>query len=87
LFREVFELFNDAIARPLQCGLELVVDESLISCRGRFPFKQYMPLKPGKYGFLYKVSKQNARAVIYISLRLFEQYLLQLFLYILPFSV
>ena len=53
----MFELFNEAIAKPVQCGLELVVDETLYSCRGRFPFKQYMPQKPGKYGFLYKASK------------------------------
>ena len=54
--REIFELFNDAIAKPLQCGLDLVIDETLYSCRGRFNFKQYMPQKPGKYGFLYKAS-------------------------------
>ena len=53
----MFELFNEAIAKPLQCGLELVIDETLYSCRGRFPFKQYMPQKPGKYGCLYKASK------------------------------
>ena len=49
-------MFNAAIALPLQCGLEVVIDETLYSCRGRFQFKQYLPLKPGKYGFLYKAS-------------------------------
>lgn len=31
-------------------GPEVTVDERLVPFRGRCPFKQYMPSKPGKYG-------------------------------------
>jgi hypothetical protein len=31
-------------------GGSITVDEQLISTRGRCPFRQYMPGKPGKYG-------------------------------------
>ena len=31
-------------------GPEVTVDERLVPYRGRRPFKQYIPSKPGKYG-------------------------------------
>lgn len=31
-------------------GPEVTVDERLVSFRGRCPFKQHIPSKPGKYG-------------------------------------
>lgn len=56
--RECFELFNEACTKALQCGAELCIDESLQASRGQgFSFKQYMPLKPAKYGLLYRYSE------------------------------
>jgi hypothetical protein len=33
IFREVFELFNDACSRALQCGPEICIDETLYKNR------------------------------------------------------
>ena len=48
--RYVFEewdlnLRNDYTPRP-----HMTVDEQLVCFRGRCPFRQYIPSKPGKYG-------------------------------------
>lgn len=64
--REVFNLFNEACTKHLQCGDELCFDETLYPNRGRgFSFKQYMPAKPSKYGFLYKSLNDGIRAYTY----------------------
>lgn len=53
--REIFELFNAACTKALQCGPELAFDETLYANFGRgFGFKQYMKAKPSKYGMLYR---------------------------------
>ncbi len=53
--REIFELFNAACIKTLQCGSELAFDETLYANFGRgFGFKQFMKSKPAKYGLLYK---------------------------------
>jgi hypothetical protein len=66
--REVFSLFNEACTAHLQCGPELCFDETLYPNRGRgFSFKQYMPAKPSKYGFLYKSLNDSIRAYTYRS--------------------
>lgn len=66
LFREDFELFNDACSRALQCGGELCFDESLYANRGRnFSFKQYLPQKPARYGFLFRSLGDAVHAYIY----------------------
>ena len=45
--------------KPSDC---LTIDETLVSYRGRCPFKVYMPSKPGKYGMLVRsVSKARNR--------------------------
>ncbi len=68
-FRRVFELFNNACSRALQCGAEICIDETLYANRGRgFSFKQYLPLKPSKYGFLFKSLGDSKHAYIYRSL-------------------
>jgi hypothetical protein len=65
-FRQVFDYFNDACSRALQCGPELCIDETLYANRGRgFSFKQFNPLKPSKYGFLYKSLGDSIYAYIY----------------------
>jgi hypothetical protein len=64
--REVFNIFNEACTEHLQCGGELCFDETLYPNRGRgFSFKQYMPAKPAKYGFLYKSLNDSVRAYTY----------------------
>ena len=66
IFREVFELFNDACSRALQCGPDMAVDETLYAYRGRgLAFKQYLPQKPAKYGFLFKSLGDSVYAYIY----------------------
>jgi len=35
---------------PYICGPSITVDEQMVCFRGRCPFKQYIPSKPGKYG-------------------------------------
>ena len=66
LLRTVFELFKDACSRALQCGGELCFDETLYANRGRnFSFKQYLPQKPSRYGFLFKSLGDSSHAYIY----------------------
>ena len=68
IFREVFELFNEACSAALQCGPELAVDETLYANRGRgLAFKQFLPQKPRKYGFLFKSLGDSVHAYIYRS--------------------
>ena len=33
-------------------GPHMTVDEQLVCFRGKCPFRQYIPLKPGKYGII-----------------------------------
>jgi hypothetical protein len=68
-FRRVFELFNNACSHALQCGAEICIDETLYANRGLgFSFKQYLPLKPSKYEFLFKSLGDSKHAYIYRSL-------------------
>jgi len=48
--RKVFEMWNDALIDAFIPGPNLTVDEQLLTFRGRCPFRQYIPSKPGKYG-------------------------------------
>ncbi|GBP09473.1 Dynactin subunit 4 [Eumeta japonica] len=49
-FREIFEDFNVNIKRYYSFGENITIDEKLEKFRGRCPFRQYIPSKPGKYG-------------------------------------
>lgn len=49
-FREAFEEFNNNIKKYYIVGDDLTIDEKLEKTRGRCPFRQYIPSKPGKYG-------------------------------------
>jgi hypothetical protein len=42
LFREVFELFNDACSRAMQCGEDLSIDETLFASRYVFTFLWFL---------------------------------------------
>lgn len=48
--REVFELFNNNFQKFYTPGEYLTVDEQLLGFRGKWPFSQYIPSKPAKYG-------------------------------------
>jgi len=48
--------------------LEICIDETLYANRGRgFSFKQFLPLKPSKYGFLFKSLGDSVNAYVYRS--------------------
>lgn len=48
--REIFEDFNSNIKKHYSFGENVTIDEKLEKFRGRCPFRQYIPSKPGKYG-------------------------------------
>ena len=48
--RNVFEIWNESFLDAFVPGPNLTVDEQFVTFRGRCPFRQYMPSKPGKYG-------------------------------------
>lgn len=49
-FRYVWEMFMKNLVMPYVPSLELCADEQLLTTRNRCSFRQYLPLKPGKYG-------------------------------------
>ncbi|XP_049323545.1 piggyBac transposable element-derived protein 4-like [Astyanax mexicanus] len=48
--REVWDKWVENLPFVYNPGPEVTVDERLVPFRGRCPFRQYMPSKPGKYG-------------------------------------
>ncbi|XP_045556506.1 piggyBac transposable element-derived protein 4 [Salmo salar] len=48
--REVWDLWEERLPALYNPGSDLTVDEQLVPFRGRCPFRQYIPSKPGKYG-------------------------------------
>jgi Transposase IS4 len=48
--RECFEMWNDHLQDGFIPGWSMTVDEQLVTYRGRCPFRQYIPSKPGRYG-------------------------------------
>ena len=49
-FSFVWELFIENCKTQYNLGAYTTVDEQLVPFRGRCPFTQYMPSKPGKHG-------------------------------------
>ena len=47
---ECFDLWVNTLRDGNVPGSMLTVDEELVTFRGRCPFKQYIPSKPGRYG-------------------------------------
>ena len=47
--RKIFDLWNSTLQDAFIPGVNLTVDEQLLTFRGRCPFRQYIPSKPGKY--------------------------------------
>lgn len=50
LIHEIFELFVKNCQKNYSAGENVTIDEMLPGFRGRCPFRQYVPLKPSKYG-------------------------------------
>ncbi|XP_048874855.1 piggyBac transposable element-derived protein 4-like [Brienomyrus brachyistius] len=48
--RDVWERWVKRLSLMFNPGPEVTVDERFVPFRGRCPFRQYMPSKPGKYG-------------------------------------
>lgn len=48
--RDVWERWVQLLPLMFNPGPEVTVDERLVDFRGKCPFRQYMPSKPGKYG-------------------------------------
>ncbi|GLD62735.1 piggyBac transposable element-derived protein 4-like protein [Lates japonicus] len=48
--RDVWDKWVEELPFMYNPGPEVTVDERLVPFRGRCPFRQYMPSKPGKYG-------------------------------------
>lgn len=48
--KNIFEMWETTLADSFVPGDDVTVDEQLLTYRGRVPFKQYIPSKPGKYG-------------------------------------
>jgi len=48
--RDIWMMFLSRLPMMYRPGMDMTVDEQLVSFRGRCAFKQYIPSKPGKYG-------------------------------------
>jgi hypothetical protein len=48
--REIFDMWNENLKDAFVPGSCMMVDEQLLTFRGRCPFRQFIPSKPGKYG-------------------------------------
>ena len=48
--REFWEMFLATLPPVYKPGSDMTIDEQLVATRGRCPFRQYIPSKPGKYG-------------------------------------
>jgi len=48
--RDVFEMLVHNYQKSYSVGEFVTIDEELVKFRGKCPFKQYLPSKPGKYG-------------------------------------
>ena len=48
--REIFEIFARQLPKYFRPSDSVTIDEQLMAFRGRCSFKQYMPMKPAKYG-------------------------------------
>ena len=47
--RKIFEMWNDTLLHAFVPGPNLTVGEQLLAFCDRYPFRQYIPSKPGKY--------------------------------------
>ena len=48
--RDLFEIFARQLPKHFNPSESITIDEQMADFRGRCSFRQYMPLKPSKYG-------------------------------------
>lgn len=48
--RSLFDIWESTLRDAFVPGENVTIDEQLLTFRGRVPFRQYIPSKPGKYG-------------------------------------
>jgi len=63
--RECFDLWVNTLRNGNVPGFMLIVDEELVTFRGRCPFKQYIPSKPGHYGLKFWILSDRKSSYVY----------------------
>lgn len=64
--RDIFEEWNKTLRdNAYVLGWAVTVDEQLVTFRGRCPFRQYIPSKPGKYGIKFWVLSDAATGYVW----------------------
>jgi len=63
--RECFDLWVSTLRDGNVPGSTLTVDEELVTFRGRCPFKQYIPSKPGHYGIKFWILMDSKSSYVY----------------------
>ena len=63
--RECFDLWVNTLRDGNVPGSMLTVDEELVTFRGRCPFKQYIPSKPGRYGIKFWILSDSKLSYVY----------------------
>jgi len=63
--RECFDLWVNTLWDGNVPGSMLTVDEELVTFRGRCPFKQYIPSKPGSYGIKFWILSDSKSSCVY----------------------
>lgn len=48
--QDIWEKWQEILPKLYNPNENITVDEQLVGFRGRYPFKQYIPSKPSKYG-------------------------------------
>ena len=62
---ECFDLCVNTLRDGNVPGSMLTVDEELVTFRGRCPFKQYIPSKPGRYGIKFWILSDSKSSYVY----------------------
>ena len=57
--RKVFDMWNSTLQDSFTRGVNLTVNEQLLTFRDRCPFRQFFPSKPGKYGIKFWVIRDS----------------------------
>jgi hypothetical protein len=63
--REFFDIWDITLRDGSIIGSMLIVDEELVTFRGRCPFKQYIPSKPRRYGINFWIISVNNSSYVY----------------------
>jgi len=63
--RECFDLWVNTLRDGNAPGFMLTADDELVTFRGRYPFKQYVPSKPGCYGIKFWILLDSKSSYVY----------------------